>query len=480
MKFPIISFLRNRASGTVFVLASLAVLAVGASGQLVKGKALQVVAAPENVGYRLEQCANGQRGTPKNGCDVNNEWITGDVTASKAQYLEGDSLPYRLIITGLTPGSTGNTVTIQWDTTKQGIHAIDYITTYNRTESANPCTLNNQGDPICGPGVDTFPIPTDPDLPAGIQQSGNLTAFGGDITAVSAYALEGDYSGDSSRKLTITFDAGTTDTVVIAWGGHISTRADWGFGNSSINIPGSPYHTSLDNGRDVQLKLAAVLFPGIVTIIKQVVTPGGGTASTTAFPFSASANFGMTSFSLVDNDVSGPDAKINSNIQVFYPDPGSEITVQENINMLPANWTLIDVNCTEASTASSGFPSTHNSSGSAVTGIATIRVEPAESVQCIFRNSQLRPTAADAVVSGRVTTAFGRGISKARVTMTDAATGAERTVMTNGFGYYTFDQVESGRFYVLSVTAKGHKFADGQKSFTVNDNLADLDFIANP
>ena len=54
-------------------------------------------------------------------------------------YCEGDSFPYRLHVrqSGDLPS---HTVTIEWDTTKSGKHAIDYLTTYNRTvATANPC-----------------------------------------------------------------------------------------------------------------------------------------------------------------------------------------------------------------------------------------------------------------------------------------------------------------------------------------------------
>src|SRR5688572_29335917 len=82
----------------------------------------------------LDQCANGAVGGPPERCTGAN-WVNGDLVASKAHYLEGQSVPYRLKISGLDPALATHTVTIQWDTTKGGQHAIDYLTSYDRTET---------------------------------------------------------------------------------------------------------------------------------------------------------------------------------------------------------------------------------------------------------------------------------------------------------------------------------------------------------
>jgi len=175
----------------------------------------------------LEQCANLTDPT----CD----WQNGNLGQSNSLYYEGDSVAYRMLIGGLTIGET-YTVTIQWDTTKGGKHALDYLTSYNETvTSADPC----EGATCTGP-ASTYPIPDDPNI--GIAQiPGVFTMWGGTITGVSAYAVTGSYAGDSSTSITITFEA-TATSAVLAWGGHIASRADWGQGNSAVNISGSPYH----------------------------------------------------------------------------------------------------------------------------------------------------------------------------------------------------------------------------------------------
>ena len=51
-----------------------------------------------NPSANLDQCANGAAPSPSNdGCDVTAaDWVNGNLGASKANYFEGDSIPYRL------------------------------------------------------------------------------------------------------------------------------------------------------------------------------------------------------------------------------------------------------------------------------------------------------------------------------------------------------------------------------------------------
>src|SRR5687767_11412945 len=100
-----------------------------------------------NPAADLDQCANGGVGAPDEQCAGSN-WVNGNLGGSKAHYLEGQSVPYRLKFTDLATSGSHNVI-IEWDTTKGGKHALDYLTTYNRTESdALPCS----GISGCTPG----------------------------------------------------------------------------------------------------------------------------------------------------------------------------------------------------------------------------------------------------------------------------------------------------------------------------------------
>jgi hypothetical protein len=90
----------------------------------------------------------------------------------------------------------------------------------------------------------------------------------------------------------------------------------------------------------------------------------------------------------------------------------------------------------------------------------------------------LAPTAANVSVRGRVVTASGLGVAKASVTLT-APDGQMRTVLTNPLGFYSFDDVEVGFTYVVSVAAKRYSFANPSITTGVVDELFGLDFVAD-
>lgn len=85
------------------------------------------------------------------------------------------------------------------------------------------------------------------------------------------------------------------------------------------------------------------------------------------------------------------------------------------------------------------------------------------------------PSAATVSVSGRVI-ADGQSVPLARVNIVDEH-GQTRSVVTNSFGYYRFDEVEVGQTYIISVFSKGHRFTS--RLISINDELTDLDFVAD-
>jgi len=88
------------------------------------------------------------------------------------------------------------------------------------------------------------------------------------------------------------------------------------------------------------------------------------------------------------------------------------------------------------------------------------------------------PTAAPVSVGGRVTTASGQGLGNVRVVLVDQA-GVLRTAITSPFGYYRFDDILSGDNYNVSVSAKGHTFAQPTRIIAVNDAVDDANFVAD-
>jgi uncharacterized repeat protein (TIGR01451 family) len=355
---------------------------------------LVVPALAANPSASLSQCANDPAPSPStDGCSASAaDWVNGNLGASKSSYNEGDSIPYRLTFDSLaTSGS--HTVTIEWDTTKSGKHAIDYLTTYNRTvATANPC-LGVSGCTFPGSPT-TFSIPKDPQVDNGsgspiTQAPGVFTLFGGTITGVSSYSYPNGagFVGDKSARITVTFTASVANPV-LAWGGHIAARQDWGALLSAVAISGSPYHTRLidldgsGGNQDRSLSADAVTFPGSITIIKDA-TPNG----TTSFPFTATPA-PLSPFNLVDNGTSA-NTKLFSNITNF-----TTYTVAESV---PSGWDLTGRACTVTS------PNGGSTSNSGSFGIS-INLAEGENVTCTFSDS---PTPAPHLAITKVATESG-------------------------------------------------------------------------
>lgn len=89
------------------------------------------------------------------------------------------------------------------------------------------------------------------------------------------------------------------------------------------------------------------------------------------------------------------------------------------------------------------------------------------------------PTASGVTISGRVTKAGKEGISKAVLTLT-ADDGRVRRLLTNGLGYFKFEDIEAGRSYVLTVSQKQLVFENPSRVLMVTDDLTNVDFIASP
>ena len=414
--------------------------------------------------FGLDQCANGGVGDPPEPCTGTN-WVNSNVNSSRAHWFEGDSIPYRVVFEGLTIGIP-NTFTFAWDTTKGGKHAIDYITSYDRTESIadgnNPCS----GVPGCSAST-TFPIPLDPNVSgAGVNQIGGqvFTIWGATINTVSVYTVAGSYAGDSSTRITVTFTPSTSNPV-LAWGGHIARRADWGNGNTAINIAGSPYNAStveLNGAGGTQsrsLSTTAVLLSSEIRIIKQA-----SPESAQAFGFSTTGT-GLSSFALVD-DGADNDATPNNIAfsNLLSPVSSGSFTVSETANGL---YDLTGINCSVSpggtSTASPNIP----------TSSVSITLQYGDTVTCTFINTVA--TASGVSISGRTVTSFGTPISRARITVTDVATGEVRSAISSSFGQYEVDGLTAGRLCFITVVHKRYVF----ESFvlSVDDSVKGFDLV---
>ncbi|HET7113714.1 MAG TPA: hypothetical protein VFI57_08725, partial [Pyrinomonadaceae bacterium] len=376
----------------------------------------------------LDQCGNGPPSAPVP-CTLD-AWQNGNVNQNQAHYSEGHSVPYRMKFDQLVIGGT-NTVTISYDTTKNGKHALDYLTDYDRTENVgnNPCS----GVAGCTLASETtFPIPLDPRVANGQNQvpgggdditqiAGNFSMFGGTITAVSAYTVSGSYAGDSTTSVTITFTSDVTNPVM-AWGGHIATRLDWGVTNSAINISGSPYHMRLEdiNGgggnQDRSLSASAVFFPISLTIVKET-NPDGAQSKT--FNYTTTGT-DLSAFSLTPADGLTP-----ASTNFVLNDDSTRTITESDPHATPPEFNLTNLACVQTDGGLGVGSFTTNLAGRSV----SISPKEGQSITCTFTNTEDLNATRGRIIVDKVTdpsgdntsfdftTSFGSPFS-----LTDAAT----------------------------------------------------------
>ena len=326
--------------------------------------------------YTLKAAGNPSADLDQWGNEDPVSWQNGNLNDNQADYFEGDSVAYRMKFDNLSLSS--HTVTIGWDTTKGGKHALDYLTSYDRTETTDPCF----GISGCIGPASTYAIPIDINIPAdsnwtGSQIPGNFSLFGGTITGVSSYNLINSYSGDSETQITITFTA-SQNNPVLAWGGHIATRGDWGQNNSAVSISGSPYHMRLrgldgsGGNQDRSLASGAVIYPASITIIKDAIPNNAQD-----FSFTTSGTE-LSGFSLDDDsDTTLSNTKVFS-ITSFASSNGDTKTITEDPQ---SGWSLTGLVCDD-----------NNGYTDPVARTATLSVVEGENITCTFTNTQQNGT----------------------------------------------------------------------------------------
>lgn len=371
---------RSAASALGFTLGVVGILAFAA-----------VTPADAKAEVSLDQCANLDAV-----CDAAHpaQWQNGNLTHNDSLYYEGASVPYRAVLSDLTIGAT-YAVTIEWDTTQSGKHALDYLTSFDRSvPGADPCAGYT-----CGTSAQ-LAIPADPNVTAAgvtevanrfftaygatfpvggatVENSGNLCGTSTCLIAAnpSAHVRTGTYSGTSQTSITVHVTA-ASDRIILAWGGHIAARADWGMTASAVSISGSPYHMRLIDlacsnstncgagNQDRALSNLAVVYPASLTIVKEASVEGSTEFSFTGAPSP------LTDFSLIDNGTTA-NTRSFQNITDFRTYTVNEATGD--------NFRLSSTECTVVAQNAGGWSST-------ATGVS-IDLREGEIATCTFRNT---------------------------------------------------------------------------------------------
>lgn len=87
------------------------------------------------------------------------------------------------------------------------------------------------------------------------------------------------------------------------------------------------------------------------------------------------------------------------------------------------------------------------------------------------------PTAGEASISGRATTADGRGIRNIRVVVTGGNLAEPVIAVTSSFGYFRVDGLRAGETYLVSVGGKRYIFETPVRLVSLGEDALDVDFI---
>ncbi|MEQ1747731.1 MAG: hypothetical protein ABMA02_20055, partial [Saprospiraceae bacterium] len=222
-------------------------------GNTAQGPQFALMAPPS---ADIDQYRNGPFNNPDTSCT---NWVNGNVGSQNSHYLEGWSVPYRCVMTNL-PLNTPITLTLGYDVKNSGKHALDYLTFFHRLSPHDVfCTANHQTAECVTPATGNFttypiPVPSSAGSPKPGMPTNSFNAlpsgerlmrlYGGTIDTIY-YVTHGNLNASQSETtINVVFRA-TTPDVVLTWGGHIATQADWGAGNAAGGISGSPYHMRL-------------------------------------------------------------------------------------------------------------------------------------------------------------------------------------------------------------------------------------------
>ena len=90
---------------------------------------------------------------------------------------------------------------------------------------------------------------------------------------------------------------------------------------------------------------------------------------------------------------------------------------------------------------------------------------------------QTAPTAAEALIGGRVVTESGRGIRNVRVFVTGGDLTEPRVTITNAFGYFVIDGLRAGETYLVSVGGKRYTFDPPARVVSLGEDALEIDFV---
>lgn len=244
-------------------------------------------------------------------------WANGNAQGSNSHFTEGQSIPTRIELDGLTAGQPASvTFNINITQGSNGQHAFDFFTGPNRIEEiVSPLDGLTGYNPIKSTFV--FPIPNASNtggVPAGYynetalkmacQQNADaafpdknsIWIYNGTVSNITYIWGNEDASSTQQTYCTVTFTPTSTKTLLVL-GCHIAAELTvscegWGTGNGASTISGSPYHFHIQNvcsplnncvtlgSQDQQMASSSVIVPPTCSILSSSTQICAGSTAT--------------------------------------------------------------------------------------------------------------------------------------------------------------------------------------------------------
>ena len=157
------------------------------------------------------------------------------------------------------------------------------------------------------------------------------------------------------------------------------------------------------------------------------------------------------------------------------PNSGGQVTINVG-TITPGSTAVLNFQVTVNATAPSGANQISNQ-GSVTSSAPTVLTDDPDTVAANdpTLTPLVHPTAANGVVSGRITTSDGRPVEGAVVRLSG---GQSRKLITDQNGKYEFANVETGSFYTVTPSRANYNFNPFNRSFSQTGNQTEAVFTA--
>jgi hypothetical protein len=95
-----------------------------------------------------------------------------------------------------------------------------------------------------------------------------------------------------------------------------------------------------------------------------------------------------------------------------------------------------------------------------------------------FQVQAMGVSAASVSIGGRVTNASGYGLSGVTISLSGGTMAEPVYARTSPFGYYSFEGIEAGQTYILTVSSKRYTFNPPNRIIDAQDSVSDANFVS--